>query len=61
MSTSNDTPASNQTPAMEAELGEFKTLEQFIIEQEDRFPHSTGAFSRLLRDISLAAKRPKRS
>jgi fructose-1,6-bisphosphatase I len=56
MSTSNDMPASQGTPAMETELGEFKTLEQFIIEQEDRFPHSTGAFSRLLRDISLAAK-----
>ncbi len=33
-----------------------KTLEQFIIEQQGRFPHSTGAFSRLLRDISVAAK-----
>ena len=41
---------------MQTDLGDFKTLEQFIIEQEDRFPHSTGAFSRLLRDISLAAK-----
>jgi fructose-1,6-bisphosphatase I len=40
----------------DADLGEFKTLEQFIIEQQDSFPHSTGAFSRLLRDISLAAK-----
>jgi len=56
MSTSNDTSAPTGTAAMEAELGEFKTLEQFIIEQQDRFPHSTGAFSRLLRDISLAAK-----
>ena len=36
--------------------GRFPTLEQFIIEQQDRFPHSTGAFSRLLRDISVAAK-----
>ena len=41
---------------MDTELGEFKTLEQFILEQQDRFSHSTGAFSRLLRDISLAAK-----
>jgi len=41
---------------MESDLGDFKTLEQFILEQQDRFPHSTGAFSRLLRDISLAAK-----
>ena len=42
--------------AADADLGEFKTLEQFIIERQDSFPHSTGAFSRLLRDISLAAK-----
>ncbi|MGI9175364.1 MAG: class 1 fructose-bisphosphatase [Rhodothermales bacterium] len=34
----------------------FKTLEQFIIEQQEAQPHSTGAFSRLLRDISVAAK-----
>ncbi|MEX0747413.1 MAG: class 1 fructose-bisphosphatase [Rhodothermales bacterium] len=39
-----------------SELGQFKTLEQFIIEQQRKFPHSTGAFSRLLRDISVAAK-----
>ena len=36
--------------------GRFQTLEQFIISQQDRFPHATGAFSRLLRDISVAAK-----
>src|SRR5690625_1864913 len=36
--------------------GQFKTLEQFIIEQQDQFPHSSGSFSRLLRDISVAAK-----
>ena len=46
----------NGAGALHAELGDFKTLEQFVIEQEDRFPHSTGAFSRLLRDISVAAK-----
>ncbi len=39
-----------------SELGEFKTIEQFIIEQQRKFPHSTGGFSRLLRDISVAAK-----
>lgn len=39
-----------------SELGEFKTIEQFIIEQQRAFPHSTGGFSRLLRDISVAAK-----
>jgi len=32
------------------------TLEQFIIERQEKFPHSTGAFSRLLRDLSVAAK-----
>ena len=40
----------------DAELGTFKTLEQFILERQDFFSHSTGAFSRLLRDIGLAAK-----
>lgn len=38
------------------ELSQFQTLEQFIIERQDRFSHSTGSFSRLLRDIGLAAK-----
>ena len=32
------------------------TLEQFIIEQQEQFEHSTGAFTRLLRDLSVAAK-----
>lgn len=32
------------------------TLEQFIIEQQGLVEHSTGAFSRLLRDLSVAAK-----
>ncbi len=35
---------------------DFKTLEQFIIEQQESLPQSTGAFSRLLRDLSVAAK-----
>ncbi len=48
------TSTSNGSPV--SELGEFKTIEQFIIEQQLRFPHSTGGFSRLLRDISVAAK-----
>ena len=38
------------------EVGRFTTLEQFIIEQQHRFPHSTGGFSRLIRDLSVAAK-----
>jgi fructose-1,6-bisphosphatase I len=36
--------------------GKIQTLEQFIIERQHEIPQSTGAFSRLLRDISLAAK-----
>ena len=38
------------------EIGAFKTLEQFIIERQFAVDSSTGAFSRLLRDISVAAK-----
>jgi fructose-1,6-bisphosphatase I len=38
------------------EMGAFKTLEQFIIERQEQVSESTGAFSRLLRDISVAAK-----
>lgn len=38
------------------EIGEFKTLEQFIIERQLEVSESTGSFSRLLRDISVAAK-----
>ena len=49
-------PTNQQSSASTSDLEGFKTLEQFILEQQDRFPHSTGAFSRLLRDISLAAK-----
>lgn len=42
--------------ALAMKLGRFVTLEQFIIERQQSLPHSTGAFSRLLRDISVAAK-----
>ena len=34
----------------------FATIEQFILEQQTRYPSATGAFSRLIRDLSLAAK-----
>ena len=37
-------------------VGQFKTLEQFIIEQEQAIPIAAGAFTRLIRDISIAAK-----
>lgn len=36
--------------------GALSTLEQFVIERQAEAPGSTGQFSRLLRDISLAAK-----
>jgi fructose-1,6-bisphosphatase I len=36
--------------------GRLPTIEQFILEQQSRFPEATGAFSRLIRDLSLAAK-----
>ncbi len=37
-------------------VNSFMTLEQFIIDQQELHPGSTGTFSRLLRDIGLAAK-----
>ncbi|NNE68915.1 MAG: class 1 fructose-bisphosphatase [Rhodothermales bacterium] len=33
------------------------TLEQFIIDRQEDLPPSTGAFSRLIRDLSVAAKK----
>lgn len=50
------TAARSSNGKVVSDLGEFKTIEQFILEQQRKFPHSTGAFSRLLRDISVAAK-----
>ena len=44
------------TDTPHTEIGAFKTLEQFIIERQSWVESSTGAFSRLLRDISVAAK-----
>jgi fructose-1,6-bisphosphatase I len=32
------------------------TISRFLIDQERRFPHATGAFTSLLSDIALAAK-----
>lgn len=43
--------ATEATPGMQ-----IKTLEQFIIEQEQCLPHRRGVFSRVIRDIGLAAK-----
>lgn len=36
--------------------GSFVTLEQFIIERQEEVQGSTGQFSRLIRDLSVAAK-----
>ena len=47
---------SDSSIAEHADLGDFKTLEQFILEQQHQFDHSSGSFSRLLRDMSVAAK-----
>lgn len=43
-------------PAPSGALESVMTLEQFILDRRGRFPQSTGAFSRLLRDVSVAAK-----
>ncbi|CAN5433651.1 class 1 fructose-bisphosphatase [soil metagenome] len=36
--------------------GRHQTIEQFILEQQERFPEASGVFSRLIRDLSLAGK-----
>ena len=41
---------------LHGDLESVLTLEQFIIDQRERFPYATGAFARLLRDVSVAAK-----
>jgi fructose-1,6-bisphosphatase I len=41
---------------METDRSSLMTLEQFVIDRQERFSHSTGSFSRLLRDVSVAAK-----
>lgn len=37
-------------------MSKVKTLGQFIVEQQTQFPFASGEFSRLLRDIGIAAK-----
>ncbi|MEM1096335.1 MAG: class 1 fructose-bisphosphatase [Bacteroidota bacterium] len=44
------------TSSFVEDLGQFKTLEQFILEDQLSFPHAYGSFTRLLYSISLAAK-----
>ncbi|MEF8815828.1 MAG: class 1 fructose-bisphosphatase [Salinibacter sp.] len=48
--------ASSADQASPGTLESVMTLEQFILDRRERFPQSTGAFSRLLRDVSVAAK-----
>ena len=48
--------AQRSNQALGTDGGALTTLEQFIIENEGHAPGSTGQFSRLLRDIALAAK-----
>lgn len=52
---SDSSPSSHRRDRAD-ESESFLTLEQFIIDQQAQFAHSTGAFSRLLRDLSVAAK-----
>lgn len=49
-------PTSSSQLQLSGELDSLMTLEQFIIDRQERFAHSTGAFSRLPRDLSVAAK-----
>jgi len=52
MSTSTKPDASD----VPGDRSSLMTLEQFIINRQEQFPHATGSFSRLLRDVSVAAK-----
>jgi len=45
-----------EIPAASGTLDLFMTLEQFIIDHQEEHEHSTGAFSRLIRDLSIAGK-----
>lgn len=51
-----DQTSNNANSPVLTDYRQMETLEQFIIERQGTFKHSTGAFSRLLRDISLAGK-----
>lgn len=48
------TPSDGPPPS--GALESVMTLEQFIIDRHEQFPQATGAFARLLRDVSVAAK-----
>ncbi len=53
---SREGPNNMQVEGITTDAGAYVTLEQFIIERQEQQEHSTGAFSRLIRDISVAAK-----
>jgi fructose-1,6-bisphosphatase I len=46
----------HEIPPVSNAIQPFITLEQFILEHQEQFAHPTGAFSRLIRDLSVAAK-----
>jgi len=46
----------HEIPPVSNAIQPFMTLEQFILDNQERFAHPTGAFSRLIRDLSVAAK-----
>ena len=48
--------APSDGPPPSGALESVMTLEQFIIDRREHFPQATGAFARLLRDVSVAAK-----
>lgn len=47
-------PSGGSTPPGDRES--IMTLEPFVIDRHDQFPQDTGAFSRVLRDASVAVK-----
>ena len=48
--------ADSSSDARLTSAARFKTLEQFIIERQAEIPFSAGSFSRLLHNLSIAAK-----
>ncbi|CAN5541766.1 class 1 fructose-bisphosphatase [soil metagenome] len=53
---SDSTGTNNNGTTLASGAGKLTTLDQFIVERQSEVPGSTGQFSRLLRDLVLAAK-----
>ncbi len=51
-----DDPEPSEPTEVPPDRLSLMTLEQFVLDRKERFSHSTGSFSRLLRDLSVAAK-----